>query len=168
MSGQTNRSTPRERAYRQKLKQWGVKRVDKGRDDITHRPPAALYQGVLHTVGEHEEKAVTKSEIYGTTFQQPHIKDSDSATDHLRHRNTPILLPHDETFDKVIQQICEEPSERSLESFLCKEDIFSNGSTLPHYIAARGRLNSVLIEAIHFSRSHGYPVDTCDKNGFTA
>ena len=85
-----------------------------------------------------------------------------------RHRNTEILLPHDEKFDKILQEISEAPSECFLGDFLYKEDICSKGSTLPHYIAARGRLDTVLVEAIHFSMSHGYCVDTLDKNGFTA
>lgn len=78
------------------------------------------------------------------------------------------VLSRDEKFDKILQEICEAPSSRLPEDLLCKEDIRSSGSTLPHYVAARGRLEAVLLEVMVASTYHGYSVDTPDEAGFTA
>ena len=125
-------------------------------------------QGVLPTACANSEKALISCGIHETIYQRPRNQDGNSVMQRRRHRDTEVALPRDEKFDRILQDICEAPSGCLLRSFLCKEDICSNGSTLPHYIAARGRLGTVLLEVMHFSTSHGYSIDTLDDDGFTA
>ena len=130
--------------------------------------PVESDQGVLPIACASCEKAFTSCGMHETTYQRPRIQEGNSVTQRRRHRDTEVALPRDEKFDRILQEICEAPSGCLLRNLLCKEDICSNGSTLPHYIAARGRLGTVLLEVMHFSTSHGYSIDTIDNDGFTA
>jgi ankyrin repeat protein len=131
-------------------------------------PPAAANQVVLSTASKKGEKAPSRPDLPGATYRQPCTEDNNSVVELRRHRNTELLLPRDGKFDKILQEISEAPSECSLKNFLSKDDIWSSGSSLQHYVAARGRLDTMLLEVMHFSAHHGYTIDTLDKNGFTA
>jgi len=150
------------------LKKWKVKRVDKERDRNTHSPPTD--QGVLPTAYDIDQSRVPQSGMHVTTHQQQHVRihDDKRITERRRQRNPELSLPRDGKFDNILQEICEAPPACLPKGFLGKEDIRSSGSTLPHYVAARGRLETVLLEVMLSSTYHGYSVDTLDEAGFTA
>jgi ankyrin repeat protein len=80
----------------------------------------------------------------------------------------PVQLARDEKFDHVLQRMYEAPSTCLLSEFLEKEDFYSNGSTLLHYISARGRMSNALSDAMIFCAFLGQSLDILDSNGLTA
>jgi ankyrin repeat protein len=123
---------------------------------------------MLPTAFANDQSTVARPDVHETTHQQVRIRDNDNNMERRPQRNSELLLPRDEKFDNILREICEAPSACLPNGFLCKEDIRSGGSTLPHYVAARGRLNNVLLEVLLYSTLYGYSVDTLDDDGFTA
>jgi hypothetical protein len=77
-------------------------------------------------------------------------------------------LLHNNKFEEVLRRIFEAPAAHSGPAILRGNDLLGTGSTLLHYVAARGPMSNILEEILLSWIDHGHSVDKFDESSSTA
>ncbi|KAM0716764.1 hypothetical protein Q7P37_008209 [Cladosporium fusiforme] len=170
------------RSYRSKLSEWKAKRADFDcHDDHATLPIAEKQRCPSMSSHVNAIDVFGRSSTHDTPFtaQDPSPFDDfsggsgeDMSVDALFHTvnsgEEQPLVSLDERFSRIIQRMQESPMGCSSDSILAVTDFLSEGSTLLHYVAARGYMDSVMMEVLGFCARRCITLENLDDDFSTA
>jgi len=159
-----------------KLNEWNYKRTGHESDNRQFSTPIPTTRSTTSPQVSNSDIVDSVTPSLDTTPAGPGtFQDRHQAEQTTQHNVTGFRLqeacPHPLSanhFERILQRIHDAPSNCIYKNLLSKEEFFHNGSMFLHYVAAKGRVSDVLMDAIRFTIRNGYSIDEMDEEGYTA